>query len=83
MLPTEALNALAAGAGLEWVNSNAEKIRMAQESIANEPRPAHVPREPKPAVVEDIGPLILVETRRDLSQVKLPFESADAYRPSL
>jgi ribonuclease E len=29
-----------------------------------------------PAVVLDEGPLILVETRKDLSQVKLPFENA-------
>jgi ribonuclease E len=36
----------------------------------------HVPRERKPMVVLDEGPLILVETRKDLSQIKLPFENA-------
>jgi ribonuclease E len=36
----------------------------------------HVPRERKPMVVIDEGPLVLVETRKDLSQLKLPFEQA-------
>jgi ribonuclease E len=35
-----------------------------------------VPREPRPARVVDDGPLVLVETRKDLSQLKLPFETA-------
>ncbi len=34
----------------------------------------HVPRERPPVVVVDEGPLVLVETRRDLSELKLPFE---------
>jgi ribonuclease E len=34
-----------------------------------------VPRERKPVVALDEGPLVLVETRKDLSQVRLPFES--------
>jgi ribonuclease E len=33
-----------------------------------------VPRERKPVVLVDEGPLVLVETRKDLSQLKLPFE---------
>jgi ribonuclease E len=33
-----------------------------------------VPRERKPPLVLDEGPLVLVETRKDLNQVKLPFE---------
>jgi ribonuclease E len=74
VLPLAALQDIAQAAGLEWVNSDADKIRVAQEAIANEPRPVHVPRERKPAVVIDEGPLILVETRKDLSQVSLPFE---------
>jgi ribonuclease E len=73
-LPIDTLQNLAAEVGLEWVNSDADKIRAAQEAIANEPRPVHVPRERKPAVVLDEGPLILVETRKDLSQVTLPFD---------
>jgi ribonuclease E len=76
VLPIDALHGIAQTAGLEWVNSNADKIRSVQEAIASEPRPAHVPRERKPPVVLDEGPLILVETRKDLSQVTLPFENA-------
>jgi ribonuclease E len=74
VLPLNDLQGIAQAAGLEWVNSDAEKIRLVQEAIANEPRPVHVPRERKPPVVLDEGPLILVETRKDLSQVSLPFE---------
>ena len=74
-LPTDELAAIAEGAGLEWVRSDAEKIRAAQQAIAAAPRPARVPRERKPAATVDQGPLVLVETRKDLSQVKLPFES--------
>jgi ribonuclease E len=73
-LPTERLAALAQGVGLEWVNSDADKVTAVQAAMAAEPKPVHVPREPKPPVVLDVGPLILVETRKDLSQLKLPFE---------
>ena len=70
------LRAIAESAGLQWIGSDAEKIRAAQEAMAREPQPVHVPREPKPVVLPDDGPLVLVETRKDLSQIKLPFESA-------
>ena len=73
-LPLTDLQALAAGAGLEWVGSDADKVSAAQAAIAATPKPAHVPREPRPAVVVDEGPLVLVETKKDLSQLKLPFE---------
>jgi ribonuclease E len=33
-----------------------------------------VPRERPPLVVVDEGPLVLVETRKDLSQLDLPFD---------
>jgi ribonuclease E len=39
-----------------------------------------VPRERKPVVAVDDGPLVLVETRKDLSQFKLPFD-AEGSRP--
>jgi ribonuclease E len=74
VLPLSELQGIAQAAGLEWVNSDADKILAAQEAIASEPRPVHVPRERKPAVVIDDGPLVLVETRKDLNQVSLPFE---------
>ncbi len=82
VLETDALQAVAEGAGLQWVNSDAEKIRTAQEAMASESKPAHVPREPKPVAAIDEGPLVLVETRRDLSQVKLPFEVQDGTPPT-
>jgi ribonuclease E len=78
-LPTEALTSLASAVGLEWVNSDAEKIRVVQEAMAREPKPIHVPREPKPVVLVDDGPLVLVETRKDLSQLQLPFEQGGAH----
>ena len=49
-----------------------------QHGLAREPQPVHVPRERKPAVQIDAGPLVLVETRKDLSQIKLPFETNEA-----
>ena len=52
----------------------ADKVAAVQAAIAAEPKPVHVPRERPPLVVLDEGPLILVETRRDLSELKLPFE---------
>ncbi|HWP20308.1 MAG TPA: Rne/Rng family ribonuclease [Burkholderiaceae bacterium] len=76
VLPMDELQALAQAAGLEWVNSDAEKVRAAQEAIAREPAPARVPREPKPPVQIDEGPLVLVETRLDLGQLKLPIDGA-------
>ncbi|EHR72888.1 ribonuclease, Rne/Rng family [Burkholderiales bacterium JOSHI_001] len=74
-LPLSELEQLAQAAGLQWVNSDSDKIRSVQQAMAAEPKPVHVPRDPKPAVVIDEGPLVLVETKRDLSQVKLPFET--------
>jgi ribonuclease E len=79
VLPMESLQAVAAASGLEWVNSDAEKIRVVQAAMAAEPQPVHVPRERKPVVKIDEGPLVLVETRKDLSQIKLPFEAAELH----
>ena len=75
VLETDALVAVAETAGLQWVNSDADKIRAAQQAMASEPQPAHVPRAAKPAAAADNSPLVMVETRKDLSQVTLPFES--------
>lgn len=76
VLNAEQLRAVAEAAGLQWVNSDSAKIRAAQEALAQEPKPVHVPRPAKPVVLLDEGPLVLVETRKDLSQYKLPFESS-------
>jgi ribonuclease E len=77
-LPLIQLQEIAEGSGLQWVNSDAEKIAAVQAAIAAEPKPVHVPRERPAPVLIDEGPLVLVETRRDLSQVKLPFETPSA-----
>ena len=76
ILPVSTLQEVAAASGLTWVGSDADKIRAVQAAMANEPKPVHVPRELKPVVQLDDGPLVLVETRKDLSQFKLPFETA-------
>lgn len=81
VLPTDQLASVAESAGLQWVNSDADKIRAVQEAMAREPKPVHVPREAKPPVAADEGPLVLVETRKDLSQVKLPFEADQGSQP--
>jgi ribonuclease E len=60
------LEAIAQSSGLEWVNSNAERIAAVQAAIAAEPKPVHIPRERPAPVVIDEGPLVLVETRKDL-----------------
>lgn len=74
-LPVEDMLAVASTAGLEWVNSDADKVAAVRAAIAAEPKPVHVPRERPPAVVVDEGPLVLVETRKDLSNMGLPFQS--------
>ena len=65
-LPVSEMQAVAQTSGLEWVNSNPERVAAVQAAIAAEPKPVHVPRERPPAVVIDEGPLVLVETRKDL-----------------
>jgi ribonuclease E len=75
-LPTEALLDVALGSGLQWVNSDSAKVAAVQAAIAAEPQPIHVPRERPPAVSIDIGPLVLVETKRDLRNMTLPFEQS-------
>ena len=73
-LPADALRAVAEQSGLQWVNSDPAKVQAVQAAIAAEPQPIHVPRERPAPVVVDEGPLVLVETRRDLRAMTLPFE---------
>ena len=75
-LPLEQLQQVADQAGLIWVHSDADKVAAVQAEIAATPKPVHVPRERPPLVTLDEGPLILVETRRDLAAQPLPFEQA-------
>lgn len=73
-LPIDELAQIAQTAGLVWVNSDAVKVATVQAAISAEPQVVHVPRERPTAPAVDERPLVLVETRRDLSQVHLPFE---------
>jgi ribonuclease E len=77
-LPTDTLLEVALGSGLQWVNSDSDKVATVQAAIAAEPKPVHVPRERPAAVSIDTGPLVLVETKRDLRDMTLPFEQPPA-----
>ncbi|HRM93814.1 MAG TPA: hypothetical protein PLO08_09370, partial [Alicycliphilus sp.] len=70
-LPVQSLMDVAQSSGLQWINSDADKVAAVQAAIAAEPKPVHIPRERPPAVV-------LVETRRDLRDLQLPFEKEGA-----
>ena len=72
-LPVDNLVNMAQGAQLEWVHSDSAKIAAVQAAMAAEPRPIRAPRERAPAVTVDDGPLVLVETKRDLRNLPLPF----------
>jgi ribonuclease E len=74
VLPASSLSDMAHAAGLTWVQSDADKISAVRAAMAAEPAPVRVPREPRRHVLVDDGPLVLVETKKDLSQLKLPFE---------
>jgi len=75
-LPLGELAAVAEGSGLSWVNTDPAKVAAVQAAIAAESKPVHIPRERPPAPVLDEGPLVLVETRRDLRDLALPFETS-------
>ena len=78
VLPVTDLSELADQSGLIWVHSDTAKVAEVQRLIAAEPRAVHVPRE-RPAPIQlDEGPLVLVETRRDLASMRLPFERETA-----
>jgi len=70
-LPVDHLVQMARTSGLEWVNSNPERIAQVQMIIDSEPKPVHVPRPRPPVIVLDEGPLILVETRKNLSDISI------------
>ena len=74
VLPIDELAQVAGSSGLSWVNSDADKINAAQAAMAAQPKAVHVPRERPASVAIDQGPLVLVETKRDLRDLRLPFE---------
>ena len=73
-LPVDSLNQVAQTAGLAWVNSDPQRAASVKAAIAAEAKPIHVPRERPPSAQVDASPLILVETKRDLRNMSLPFE---------
>ena len=75
-LPVDSLVAVAESSGLQWVRSDADKIKAAQQAMAEAKPEVRVPREVAKVASVDDGPLVLVETKKDLSQVRLPFEQA-------
>jgi ribonuclease E len=77
-LPMESLVEVAQGSGLSWVNSDPAKIAAVQAAIAAEAKPIHVPRARPAQVKLDAEPLVLVETKRDLRNMSLPFEDTPA-----
>ena len=81
-LPVGDLAQVAQGSGLQWVNSDAQKIAAVQAAIAAEPKPIHMPRERAATVAVQEGPLVLVETKRDLREMKLPYEQGGGVAPS-
>ena len=73
-LPLQDLAQVAEGSGLQWVNSDATKIAEAQAAIAAEVKPVPVPRQRPAPVAAENAPLVLVETKRNLADMPLPFE---------
>lgn len=73
-LPLGDLAQIAESSGLQWVNSDAKRIASAQQAMAAEEQPVRVPRERPAVVLPQDSDLKLVETRRDLKSVTLPFE---------
>jgi ribonuclease E len=66
------LQAVAQTSGLQWVNSDPARIAAVQAAIAAEAPVVHTPRErPAPVQIQE-GPLVLVETKRDLAKPDLP-----------
>ncbi|MFC0398650.1 Rne/Rng family ribonuclease [Paraburkholderia rhizosphaerae] len=61
-LSPEDLQPMLASAGLVWVNTDADKLRAAQDAAAQVVPPARVPRERKPLPPVDTTPMQQVET---------------------
>ncbi len=61
-LVREPLEAVLSTVGLVWVDTNPERHQEVLQQIAAQPKPVHVPRDPKPVTPLPEGPMILVET---------------------
>ena len=73
-LPVDALAQVAERSGLNWVNSDVAKIAAVQAAIAAEPKAVRIPRERTLKAQTTEEPLVMVETKRDLRGMTLPFE---------
>ena len=73
-LPLHDLVQVAEASGLQWVNSDAARIADAKAAIAAEIKPVQVLRERPVLVMSNEAPLVLVETKRDLRSMPMPFE---------
>ncbi len=78
-LPLDVLSNVAKDSGLEWVGSDAKKVAAAQATIAKElaDAPVRIPRE-RPLATESNGTasaLVMVETKKNLSEVAFPFQT--------
>ena len=67
---------VAESSGLQWINSDTAKIAEAKAAMAADARPIVVPRERPAKVAVEEAPLVLVDTRRDLGSMPLPFEKS-------
>ena len=71
-LPMDTLQTVAQTSGLQWVNSDPARIAAVQAAIAAKGSAKHTPRERSAPVLIQEGPLVLVETKRDLRGLDLP-----------
>ena len=74
-LNIEEMQEIARSAGLDWINSDPSKVERVRLEAAVALPKKRTPRAPKPQIKIDEGPLVLVETRKSLEDVKLPFDS--------
>lgn len=68
------LKEIAQNAGLEWVSTNPIRCAAVQEEIINAPKPKRKPRQPRQKSVSNEGPLVLVETQKIISGMRLPLD---------
>ncbi len=71
-LPVEDLQSVVQAAGLQWVQSDPVRVEQAQRAMRKIPAPVRTPRLRKPKAMQDEGPLLLVETRRQLPSLQIP-----------
>ena len=71
-LPVDQLSGLAEGAGLQWIQSDRDRVSAVQQAIAAESIEPRLARDRVPVQLPDDGALVLVETRRALPELRLP-----------